>query len=992
MTLTYDPKGPLAKLGVLEEVAKRDCPSRCHYVFNERGDIRGYFGNAFYSSCSENDGDGHRMTINTTRGAGQRGNLRIPRSELRSILLDALMSEASNGARMTGDGGDENHPISRVEILWNKRLRSYEDRPMMEKLNCSKGLEAQPAQQQQRPVTLHFEDGTTDQVDLLIGADGVNSVVARQYLSTSTFATQPKYTQSKLETAPRYLGIFIILGISDHFHPLIDERGFYTLDGNQRLFIMPFQGSRLDDEFTPTATSSMSNETDGTQLKKNQKVCSRRTMWQLSFPISERDEAMRLGQLSSEAMQIEVLKRCGHWHEPFPNIVRETPLETIWGTSLLDRDPQVFLDHRALLEIHGRVPSRVVVLGDAAHSMTPFKGQGANQAFADGPLLAKWLSKSKLDSAVRGFMTEMSNRSGIKVRASREAAVKLHSNDCWGLVFQQDKSTDEVGDVAAVFHGVETQHVSMLLRVLCERGVGASLGSKLDETIRGIIRELDIAETTSTNSGYSGISSQDMDHLQSLALEYASTGNMSQLRQLSRKSHLIIPNALDSHCHTCLHLAATHGHVDLCRWFLSEINMSCLVLDANGKSPIDMAGDAGNEETTRLLKRWIDQNGKSCENYRGIGNSAISAEATATDTKESNSGSSNGVKDIYRCVEQQLRGIRTEKQLCAMLKKNRSVLNHPITQVLGCHLDESDKEYDRQWMKTMAEEHGAVLLRNFIHREVDQLALGALALRPMNFDLSCALGRIRTGVKDRSFDAVATIGFTGSISKSEWKRMGKRIEETKSRMTIAADANVIVQTNFGPQMQSLSANTAKSDSASLGNAQKKQKTDSFSLSRLRYINVGEWNYNWGDRRYDKIKNASALPARIVSLAQQAHAIATGQIREGSVAPVPFDMAICNLYHLQRPSDRLGGHQDNVESNLSLPLVTISLGAPGIFLLGGNSRNDVPTAILLRSGDCLVMSGKSRGYFHGIPTILSRELDVWGCAATEVVEANVTVFP
>jgi 2-polyprenyl-6-methoxyphenol hydroxylase-like FAD-dependent oxidoreductase len=33
MTLTYNPKGPLALLGVLEQVAQRDCPSRSHYIF-----------------------------------------------------------------------------------------------------------------------------------------------------------------------------------------------------------------------------------------------------------------------------------------------------------------------------------------------------------------------------------------------------------------------------------------------------------------------------------------------------------------------------------------------------------------------------------------------------------------------------------------------------------------------------------------------------------------------------------------------------------------------------------------------------------------------------------------------------------------------------------------------------------------------------------------------------------------------------------------------
>ena len=34
LTLTYNPKGPLAKLGILEELALKDTPSRSHYVFS----------------------------------------------------------------------------------------------------------------------------------------------------------------------------------------------------------------------------------------------------------------------------------------------------------------------------------------------------------------------------------------------------------------------------------------------------------------------------------------------------------------------------------------------------------------------------------------------------------------------------------------------------------------------------------------------------------------------------------------------------------------------------------------------------------------------------------------------------------------------------------------------------------------------------------------------------------------------------------------------
>jgi alkylated DNA repair protein alkB family protein 1 len=173
---------------------------------------------------------------------------------------------------------------------------------------------------------------------------------------------------------------------------------------------------------------------------------------------------------------------------------------------------------------------------------------------------------------------------------------------------------------------------------------------------------------------------------------------------------------------------------------------------------------------------------------------------------------------------------------------------------------------------------------------------------------------------------------------------------------------------------------------------KQRKINSFPLSKLRYVNLGEWNYNWNDRRYEKIQNAMTLPDRLVSLAHHAHDIAKRQTNAESTPSIPFDMAICNVYHLQRPSDRLGGHQDDVESDLSLPLVTVSLGAPGIFLLGGRSREDVPTAILLRAGDCMILSGNSRGYFHGVPSVLSNELvDDSACCGCPVEETH-CLFP
>lgn len=51
------------------------------------------------------------------------------------------------------------------------------------------------------------------------------------------------------------------------------------------------------------------------------------------------------------------------------------------------------------------------------------------------------------------------------------------------------------------------------------------------------------------------------------------------------------------------------------------------------------------------------------------------------------------------------------------------------------------------------------------------------------------------------------------------------------------------------------------------------------------------------------------------------------------------------------------------SNLTL-FSEISLGCKAIFLLGGKSREDVPIAMFLRSGDVVLMAGEARECFHG----------------------------
>jgi hypothetical protein len=59
-----------------------------------------------------------------------------------------------------------------------------------------------------------------------------------------------------------------------------------------------------------------------------------------------------------------------------------------------------------------------------------------------------------------------------------------------------------------------------------------------------------------------------------------------------------------------------------------------------------------------------------------------------------------------------------------------------------------------------------------------------------------------------------------------------------------------------------------------------------------------------------------------------------------------------------------GHVDDAEEALECPIVSFSLGQSAVFLMGGPTKDEQPTAILLRSGDAVVMSGGARMCFHG----------------------------
>lgn len=245
-----------------------------------------------------------------------------------------------------------------------------------------------------KTVNLSFQvDGKikNTKADLVVGADGIRSAVRNLLIGDES-------------TPLRYLDCIVILGIC----PLSTLEGvesslldsatvFQTGNGNERIYMMPYDANSV--------------------------------MWQLSFPMAE-EEAKALSAKGCEALKEEACKRT-QWHSPIPQILKATKAIQVSGYPVYDRE---VLKPELLAK-----GEQITLIGDAAHPMSPFKGQGANQALLDALSLARgiykgcgpfsnWKATGIRKSVLTNFETEMLKRSAKKVKDSAEAAQFLHSD------------------------------------------------------------------------------------------------------------------------------------------------------------------------------------------------------------------------------------------------------------------------------------------------------------------------------------------------------------------------------------------------------------------------------------------------------------------------------------------------------------------------------------------------------------------------------------
>lgn len=220
-------------------------------------------------------------------------------------------------------------------------------------------------------VKAAFDDGSQQDADVLIGADGIHSVVRQ-----SLFGIRK----------PRYAGYFAWRGIAGGVSDLLPD--------GQALFVV------------------------GKGIQAGCFHCgSDRIYW---FITCNAPEHARPGQRGNKA---EILRLLELWQTPVAKFVTGTEEHAILRNDIIDSPPQ---------PKWGR--GRVTLLGDAIHATTPNLGQGACQAMEDAVFLAHSLSTiSSPEEALRHYESLRKKRTEFVVEQSWQLGKLLQLSNPLGV-------------------------------------------------------------------------------------------------------------------------------------------------------------------------------------------------------------------------------------------------------------------------------------------------------------------------------------------------------------------------------------------------------------------------------------------------------------------------------------------------------------------------------------------------------------------------------
>ncbi|KAH8585386.1 monooxygenase FAD-binding protein-like protein [Bisporella sp. PMI_857] len=263
------------------------------------------------------------------------------------------------------------------------RLRSW----LMTNVSVQWGKQFVRYEEDARGVTAFFQDGSQFHGDIIVGADGIHSRVRAQLLP---------------EVHPSFLPMGAICGELEA--PKEQYERWMQLGTS---WVSAFS----DDLRVTYLVSSISEDRKIAKL-----------YWLFGWQDEDAlKEDFWTSKASREEMHQFVLSQLHNLHPQITETFQATPIEgmVLPPLRLCDMLPPIL------------PAGRITLIGDAVHSMTPFRGQGGNVAMADGISLARLIhergASQSLSDVLRLYEEEMRPRATATVLESRAGAYEANA-------------------------------------------------------------------------------------------------------------------------------------------------------------------------------------------------------------------------------------------------------------------------------------------------------------------------------------------------------------------------------------------------------------------------------------------------------------------------------------------------------------------------------------------------------------------------------------